>query len=375
MRALSDRPVLGRFTLLYGLLFFASGAVLLAVVNAVALGTSPRVESEPVPSMPTARPLEEAALLRERLAEAGADQHRALLLGSLVALGLLALVSVLLGRVAAGRALAPLRAITAATRRVSADTLHERLAVTGPRDEVKELADTIDGLLARLEEAFAAQRRFVADASHELRTPLTTIRATLDVASAKPAVSEQTLALAGRVRAELDSTDDLLNGLLVLAQAQHRALEAPAQTDLATEAARSLAARAPALDAHTLTTSLDPAPARGDTALLARLVDNLIDNAATHTPQGGTIRVTTAQEAGISRLTVETDGPHLTQSEVDTLARPFRRLGPARTGPGSGLGLAIVSAVATAHGGTLTLTPRPEGGLHTTVTLPSGETP
>ncbi|ROO89821.1 hypothetical protein EDD29_7530 [Actinocorallia herbida] len=377
MRALTDRPVRGRFTLLYGLLFFASGAVLLAVANAVVLGTSPRSESVPAFGPPT-RPVEEAALLRERLAAMGADQDRRLLFGSFVALVLLALASVLLGRIAAGRALAPLRAITAATRRVSADTLHERLAVAGPHDEVKELADTIDGLLARLEEAFAAQRRFVADASHELRTPLTTMRAALDVASAKPQVAAQTLVLAGRMRAELDRTDGLLDGLLVLARAQHGALEGTARADLAREAARSLADRSAALDGLVVTATLDPAPVRGDAALLARLVDNLVDNAAAHTPSGGAVRVTTGRTGAAAHLTVETDGPVLVPSEVAELVRPFRRLGPARTGGsdgGSGLGLAIVAAVAAAHGGSLSLTPRPEGGLRATAAFPATNPP
>ncbi|GAB2850032.1 hypothetical protein GCM10022221_56870 [Actinocorallia aurea] len=371
MRALSSRPIRRRFTLQYGLLFFASGAVLLAVVYAVVLGTSPRAESVPAFG-PGAPPAEQAAALRERLAEVGAGQDRGLLLGSAVALALLALASVALGRVAAGRALAPLRAITAATRRVSADTLHERLAVAGPRDEVKELADTIDGLLGRLEEAFAAQRRFVADASHELRTPLTTMRAAVDVASAKPQAAEQTLALAGRVRGELDRTDALLDGLLVLARAQHRALEGTSRVDLAAEAARAVAA-AP-FGGREVTVSLAPAPVRGDAALLARLVDNLVHNAAVHTPPGGAIRVTTAEGP---RLVVETDGPVLDPAEIADLAKPFRRLGPARTGgaEGSGLGLAIVAAVAAAHGGALELAGRPGGGLRAVVTLPTATLP
>ena len=144
------------------------------------------------------------------------------MVGSVVALAIMAVVSVVLGWFAAHRVLRPLRRMTAATRRISADNLHERLAVPGPADEVKDLADTIDGLLERLEGAFAAQRRFVANASHELRTPLATMRASLDVAKAKPEPAPpQTTALAARLRTELDQVDRLLEGLLVLARAQH----------------------------------------------------------------------------------------------------------------------------------------------------------
>jgi DNA-binding response OmpR family regulator/HAMP domain-containing protein len=160
---------------------------------------------------------------------AAAQAHQAVshqfLLGSVFALGVMTLVSVLVGWVAAGRVLRPLRVMTAATRRISAESLHERLAMPGPGDELKDLADTIDGLLARLESAFAAQRRFVANASHELRTPLATMRASVDVAVAKPGpVPAATLALAGRLRTELDRVDGLLDGLLMLARAQHGAL-------------------------------------------------------------------------------------------------------------------------------------------------------
>src|SRR5262249_42889034 len=191
--------------------------------------------------------------------------------------------SAVLGWIIAGRVLRPLRAITAATRRISADSLHERLALPGPRDELTDLADTIDGLLGRLEGAFAAQRRFAANASHELRTPLTTMRASVDVAVANPGpVPEQTIALAGRLRAELDRVDELLDGLLALARAQHGVLPGRTVLSLGALAAASLAARTGAITARRLTvqhTDSRGAWVAGSPPLLRRMVDNVIDNA------------------------------------------------------------------------------------------------
>jgi signal transduction histidine kinase len=161
-----------------------------------------------------------------------------------IALGVMAVVSVVAGWVVAGRVLRPLRDMTTAAQRISADSLHERLAMPGPRDELKDLADTIDALLERLDGAFAAQRRFTASASHELRTPLATMRASLDVAVAKPGpVPPETITLAGRVRAELDKVDELLEGLLVLARAQHGALPGRAVLPLGHVVSAALAAR------------------------------------------------------------------------------------------------------------------------------------
>ena len=216
------RSVRLRFTALYGVVFLLSGAGLLAIANFVALGSSRSTVAVPGQS-PRAEPVQaHIAQLQAQLAEQHATQTRQLLVGSLIALGVMVVASVVLGRLVAGRVLRPLRTMTAATRRISADNLHERLAVPGPSDEVKDLADTIDELLERLEGAFAAQRRFVANASHELRTPLTTMRASLDVAVAKPEPAPpSTVALVSRLRTELDQVDRLLEGFLVLARTQH----------------------------------------------------------------------------------------------------------------------------------------------------------
>ena len=170
----------------------------------------------------------------------------------------MAVVAALLGWVLAGRALRPLRVITATARRISEDNLDERLAFGGPQDELKDLADTIDGLLERLEGAFAAQRRFVANASHELRTPLATMRASLDVAMAKPEPPPvQTVMLADRLRTELDRIDELLEGFLVLARAQHGALSDRAAVSLGDLASAALAVRSSAIEARGLTVRAD----------------------------------------------------------------------------------------------------------------------
>src|SRR5439155_11441124 len=195
---------------------------------------------------------------------------------------------------------------------ISEHSLHERLAVPGP-GELKDLGDTIDDLLERLEGAFTAQRRFVANASHELRTPLATMRASLDVAVAKPGpVPAETIALAGRLRGELDRVDGLLDGFLALARAQHGDL--PGRTTLSLEylTAASLAVRAGPIAARHLTvhhaTGRDGTWVSGSQALLCRMVDNVLDNAIGHNRDGGWISVSTAADGHLGRLVVETGG-------------------------------------------------------------------
>ncbi|GAA1639905.1 sensor histidine kinase [Catellatospora bangladeshensis] len=373
------RTVAWRFTLLYAALFLASGAGLLALTNLLAFrDTTTVAPGQTTPQLDLARAQEHIRLLQERLDEAEIMQSRRLLAGSLIALLVMAVVSVVLGRVAARRVLRPLRTVTAATRRITADSLHERLAVAGPADEVKDLADTIDGLLERLEASFAAQRRFVADASHELRTPLATMRASVDVAMAKPEpVPAQTAALAGRVRTELDRVDRLLDGFLMLARAQHGALADRAAVSLAGLAGSALAARDGDVTARRLTVDTaglgEAAWTVGSATLLARLVENLVDNAVIHNVDGGRVRLAAARRDGQAELVVESGGEVLDPARVAALTRPFHRMGAARTGSddGSGLGLAIVAAVASAHGGQVDLAALPEGGLRVTVRLPA----
>lgn len=366
-----------RFTVLYALVFLVSGIGLLGLtlliagsdVNSSVPAANPPAQSGPVATQQRIRELE------DQLAAVHTQQNRQLLAASLVALILMALVSLVLGRVLARRVLRPLRHIAAATRRISADSLDRRLGVEGPADEVKELADTIDELLERLEASFAAQRRFVANASHELRTPLATMRAAVDVAVAKPDPAASTVALADRLRTQLDRVDHLLDGFLLLARAQHRSFADAAAVDLNDLVREALRDRH--MDAATkgLRATVDvpgEAVVQGSPALLARLVGNVIDNAVTHNETGGWIEVRGSVTGAEAVLVVETGGRLLDQREVDRLAQPFERLGSERIGS-SGLGLSIVAAVAAAHGGRLALFARPAGGLRASITLPAAK--
>ncbi|MDX6433911.1 MAG: hypothetical protein QOE54_6277 [Streptosporangiaceae bacterium] len=379
------RTVRLRFTALYGGLFLLSGAALLVIAGIVASGSTRVTRAVPggsaaVQQSAPAQAQARIDRLQAELSQAHEAQSRQLLVGSAVALGVMVVVSVVLGWLIAGRVLRPLRAMTAATRRISADNLHERLAVPGPVDEVKDLADTIDDLLERLESAFTAQGRFVANASHELRTPLTTMRASLDVAVAKPQPPPaQTIALADRLRTELDQIDRLLEGLLTLARAQHGALSnhttlSPdrATLSLGHVVSAALAARADAITVKSLTLHNGSGRmwVQGSRTLLRRMVDNVIDNAIAHNHDGGWIRVASQTDGTTAHLVIETGGPVLDQQQVAQLAQPFRRLGADRTGSGSGLGLSIVAAITTAHGGTLDLHARPDGGLRVSISLP-----
>jgi signal transduction histidine kinase len=385
------RTVRSRMTLLYGALFLMSGAVLLAIASGVARVQSTtrvaRTNQSGVGSQGSSSGQSQLAQadnrirqLQDQLAAAQHSQPSSvthdLLFGSLIALAVMAAASAFLGWLMAGHALRPLRTITATVRRISQDNLHERLDFAGPRDELKDLADTFDGLLERLEAAFAAQRRFVANASHELRTPLATMRAALDVAIAKPdPPPPQTIALAGRLRSELNRVDELLEGLLVLARTQHGALETRELLVLDDAVAAAVAARAPAIAGACLTVreaATSGATVAGSQALLRRLIDNVVDNAIVHNQPAGWITVGTWLGSGTARIVIENGGPVLDQVQVDQLAQPFKRLGADRISAehGSGLGLSIVAAVVAAHGGNLDLRARPDGGLRVTIELP-----
>ncbi|BBH70946.1 two-component sensor histidine kinase [Actinoplanes sp. OR16] len=356
MFRLRGGTVSARFTILYASVFLGSGATLLALAFLLAgtevTSVAPAGGPVPPPSVHDDRQLAQSAA---------------------IALLMMAAVSLVSGRILAGRVLRPLRTITTATRRITAESLDRRLAVAGPADEVKALADTIDDLLERLEASFSAQRRFVANASHELRTPLATMRASLDVAEAKPDAVPATTALAGRLRTQLDRVDHLLDGFLVLARAQHGVLADADTVDLGTLIGAAFDQRAPDVGAKHLTVDVQIPPAtstRGSPALLTRLVENLVDNAVRHNEPCGWIRVTATTSATAVELTVETGGPPLEQHDVDRLAQPFERLRQERaSGGSSGLGLSIVAAVAAAHGGRLELVARAGGGLRATVRL------
>ena len=386
------RTVRVRLTALYGILFVVSGAVLLALASGVVVARSSSSQASPASGQALAGSALAQAQARIKVLQAQLQNVQAqavsppgqsrlshqLLVASLIALAIMTVISVALGWLVAGRALRPVREMTAAAQRISEDSLHERLALHGPQDELKELGDTIDGLLERLEVAFNAQRRFVANASHELRTPLTTMRAAIDVALAKPEPAPpQTVALAGRLRTELDRIERLLEAFLVLARAQHRSMPGQAVLPLDYIVGSALADQAAAIRAMDLTvqdtSSQGGAWVAGSPALLSRMVENVIDNAVCHNTPGGWIAITTGARGGGAQLVVENGGQVLGQRQVAELSQPFRRLEADRIGTdkGSGLGLSIVAAIAEAHGGTLDLRARPGGGLRVCIGLPA----
>ncbi len=384
-----------RLTLLYGALFLASGASLLALTYVLVRestggvlvrthlhpdGTVERVESDDFPPAREREVREQARDMQARAAQQRADTLEQLLIQSGVALGLMAVLSIGLGWVMGGRVLRPLRTMTAATRRISEHNLHERLALEGPRDELKDLGDTIDGLLQRLEAAFDAQRRFVANASHELRTPLAMMRTSLDVASAKSAGAPRELrVLDGKLREGLDRADRLLGSFLALARAQQGALAEEASVSLPAIVAAAVDHRSDAIRERGLEVErrLHDAEVGGNNALLSRMVENVIDNAIRHNEPWGWVAVETRTRDGTAGLVVESGGSRLRDEDVRELARPFRRLGAERTGSekGLGLGLSIVAAIAAAHEGRLELRAREQGGLRVSVTLPCARHP
>lgn len=295
-----------------------------------------------------------------------------------VIFGLLVLAGAAIGYVVAARALRPVAQITATARRLSTETLTSRIELTGPRDELWELAATFDDMLARLDRAFDSQRRFVANASHELRTPLAVMRTEVDVALADPAADAGELrAMGERIRAATERADRLVDSLLLLArtEAQVRSqLDIGEEADLAGIVPAALSALAEEISAGDLRidTELRPALAVGDPRLLERMVGNLVENAVRHNIDGGWARVQTLTGPAGVELCVDNSGPAVDPLTAAELFDPFRRGGAARaSGRGAGLGLSIVSAVVAAHHGTIRAEPGEGGGMRVLVRLPS----
>jgi signal transduction histidine kinase len=313
------------------------------------------------------------SLKADLFTQIASDRHQ-LLIQSGIALAVVTVAAVAIGWLLAGRVLRPLSTITAAARRISATSLHERLALPGPDDELKLLADTLDRLLARLEASFDAQRRFAANASHELRTPLTRERALLEVTCADPAATAGTWrAVSQDLLAFIAEQDRLIEALLTLASTEAGPRERE-PTDLAAITSAALAAARPAISNLGLHVhvGIQPATLQGDPVLVGQLVTNLIDNAVRHNIPGGHVQVATAADRGGAVLSVASSGPVIPAADVDRLFQPFQRLAPrpARRDGGHGLGLAIVQAIATAHDATITAQPRPGGGLAIDITFP-----
>jgi signal transduction histidine kinase len=296
------------------------------------------------------------------------DALSALLTQGGIALLVVGAAAIALGWLVAGRMLQPLHRITETARRIAespaADRgLHDRIALAGPDDEIKQLADTFDLMLTRLDRSFDGQRRFIANASHELRTPLTLNRTLLEVTLHQGSASAEMRQLGTTLLAINDRHGRLIDGLLLLARSE-RELTERSYVDLADIAAHVCGAE--------IKVELDEATTVGDPVLLERLVQNLVENGLRHNLPGGWVRVATYAKAGLATLEVSNTGPVVPRYDVEGLFEPFRRLDADRlAGPGVGLGLSIVRAVARAHGGEVHAVPREEGGLTVTVTLPA----
>jgi signal transduction histidine kinase len=372
-----------RLTVLYGAaVYLACGATVVTFTYLLygLLGHSVRPELiDRGKVLPNALRPTEARIDMAGVGQIAFDRQQ-LLIAAGIALGVIAVAAAAIGWVIAGQVLRPLRAITAAARRISASNLHERLDLYGPDDELKELADTLDTLFARLEASFDAQRRFAANASHELRTPLTRERALLQVTLADPASTTGTWQAVSQELLKSNAEQErLIEALLTLASGDADLIERePADlaaiTSAALDAARPRISR---LDLH-VQTGIQPAAIDADPVLVRQLAVNLIDNAVRHNIPGGEIQITARTTRTGAVLSVANSGHVIPAAQVDRLFQPFQRLGgrPARRdGHGLGLGLSIVSAIATAHAATVTAQPRAGGGLAIDITFPPPSEP
>lgn len=371
-----------RLTVVYGSLFLLCGTALLTLTyflvrhqytgsffvssgKAGVISVSGTVQGMAVKSSPFGFGPDPKTIVAAARAQSAAALHQ-LLVDCGIALAVMAVLSIWLGWLMAGRALRPLRTITNTAREISASSLHRRLALDGPDDELKQLGDTFDGLLARLEAAFDAQRQFVANASHELRTPLTYERTLIEVALSDPDASVASLRRAcAHVLEAGEQQERLIEALLTLSRSQ-RGLDDREPVDLA--AVTSAACAAADHDGLAFKTALAPARTSGDPRLVERLVANLVSNAVRHNVTEGSVDVRTESRDGRATLMIANTGPHVDPADVPRLFRPFQREGEA---PGLGLGLSIVDAIARAHDATVTSRARPGGGLDVEVAFPA----
>jgi signal transduction histidine kinase len=376
-----------RLTLLYTSLFAAGGAVLISVtyvlldhfltVNPQSFG-KPTIASDAIArcvASLTGKGGISSSVAKAKCSSAyvaGADAQRQptldhLLLYSLTALFAVTLLAAVAGWFVSGRILRPVHLITAAARAAGERDLSQRINYQGSRDELRELADTFDDMLARLDRAFTAQRQFIANAGHELRTPLTVMRTSVDVVLGKPDPTRAELAAMGvDVRHEVTHTERLIDALLMLARSERPLHAEP--LDLAAFVEDAVYERAAA--GVSWETSLAPAPVSGDALLLERLVVNLLDNATRYNVPAGTVAVATGTDTAGAFLRVRNTGPVVTGEDVSRLFLPFTRLADRTTQDGSGLGLALVASIAAQHGGTVDAQAQTTGGLMVTVRLP-----
>jgi signal transduction histidine kinase len=380
--------VRARLTLVYAALFAVCGAIVVAVSYALVARLKTRGQGHLPPasfaarcqaqervSHPDGRILAKCAAYFQQQGAAGQRDLTLshLLQYSLITVAVVIALAAVLGWIFSRRALRPVHLITAAARAASEHNLSARVAPTGPRDELRELAETFDEMLGRLQSAFDAQARFIANASHELRTPLAVMRATVDVVLGRPDATPGDLrGMAADIRAEVDHAERLIGTLLLLAR-NERGLTVHEEVDLTTAAEDVL----DTIDVSGLTgqrrvhAALEPAVIVGDPVLAERLIANLVDNAVRYNIAGGDVWISTSTEDARAQLIVANTGPIVSAADTDRIFQPFQRLSDRTSQDGFGLGLAIVASVAAIHGGTATAVPRDGGGLSVTVTFPA----
>jgi signal transduction histidine kinase len=376
-----------RLTLLYTGLFAICGAAVVGVSYTLIARLDPQQHSQRAPAAFLARCHAEQlsahpdgrilAKCTSYFQLQGAQQQRHLtnthlLTYALTSLAVTLLLAAILSWIAAGRALRPVHTITETARIASGRNLSARIALDGPHDELRELAETIDDMLERLQTAFEAQQRFIANASHELRTPLAVMRTTVDVVLDDPQATPADLRdMATDIRNAVDHAEQLIGTLMLLAR-NERALTIRDVVDLAT-VAEDVLDTTELRDRH-LHTNLEPALLTGDPMLIERLIANLVDNAVRYNTTEGDLWVTTGTdsdpESPHAHVVVANTGPHLDPADVQIIFEPFHRLNDRASHDGFGLGLAIVSSIADIHDGTTTAHPRDSGGLTITVAFP-----
>ena len=384
-RRLSARA---RLTLLYTSLFTLGGTALVSITYLLVAHTLHRTANPTIPAATrqaiarcvtaaqtrgATSALQKCAAIYTNGVQVGATAQRRttlthLLTFSVLTLGGAALLAAVAGWIVAGRILGPVRRITAAARTASEQNLSERIALQGPHDELRELADTFDTMLERLDRAFRSQRQFIANASHELRTPLTVMRTAVDVVLAKPtATQEEFASMAADIRHGVERSERLIDALLVLARNDHVRVRADL-VDLAVVAEDVLDGR-PAAGAA-ITVALDYAPVTGDATLLERLVTNLLDNAERYNVAAGTIEIRTTTHDSSAVLRIVNTGP-VVDDDVQRLFLPFTRLDDRTQHDGFGLGLTLVASITAVHGGFVQAAAVPTGGLDISITIPA----
>ncbi|WP_327581088.1 HAMP domain-containing histidine kinase [Nonomuraea sp. NBC_00507] len=373
-----------RLTLLYGGLFILAGSILLwltylilaeALEQQFVMGAAKIVN--PPPDVIVRRPAVEEVRFVGDIENRADNVLSQMVHSSVLVMILVGVVALVLGYVVADRALRPLERVTETAQRLSESTLHERIGLGGPPDEVRRLADTFDAMLGRLHRVFDAQRRFIANASHELRTPLAINRTVLEVSLEEPAASEDLKALARALLGTNARYERLIEGLLLLAQSeQELTVRRPVDLEQVVRAVLEQIDLQSRKRPVTLHQDLRPVLVEGDPLFLERCLFNLLENATKYNVRDGEIWLALRREGDSAVITVENTGPPVPPYEVDDLFEPFSRMqgDRVRSYKGAGLGLSIVRAIVAAHGGEVEAVARRDGGLRVTVTLPC-ETP